>query len=101
MRQVLLIGFVALAVSACVNAHFEPAVRLAAAKDSDCGGDVVVRKLNSYAYRAESCGEAKYYRCYFKRRTMGEGQCCYRVSSESTATALFGAKDGDAPEACI
>jgi hypothetical protein len=83
------IATTALATSACAPNHFNSVVRRAeAARDDYCGGEVAVKAVGS-GYRAESCDETHYYRCYFQRRTGGRTQCCYEVEDEGSASSLI------------
>jgi len=85
-RNVALLLFLPTAPTACGGASFERVVRISAANDFPCGGEVVVKRLTSYGYRAESCGETRYYRCSFSRN---QGACCHAVRDEHDATAFI------------
>ena len=85
-------------LASCAHTHFEPIVASAYARDGGCDEQtrVEVEPLSSWGFRARGCGEGEaYYRCYFKRKTLGKVQCCARVPSEGAATAVFALKGGE------
>jgi hypothetical protein len=80
---------VATLCAGCVSSHFAAVARAAAATREDyCGGAITVRPLNDWAYAVEACESTTYYRCFYKRRTMGRVQCCHPVADEGAATTL-------------
>src|SRR6266567_4326308 len=79
----------------CATGHFETVVRRAVSDRQDCGGEVSVKALGEWGYRIRACERTTYYRCFFKKRTMGRTQCCYPVPDENAATTLISLKTGE------
>lgn len=85
MRKALL-GLV-LTIS-CVNARFQQIAYDAAATSLDCSA-LYLTPLRSWSFRAAGCGQVTYWRCWYKKHTLGETQCCRRVETESDAIKVF------------
>ena len=81
----------------CVHAHFEPIAASAYVRDNGCDEQtrVSVVPLSDWGFRTQGCGDGEaYYRCWFKRRSGGQVQCCARVPSEKAATSVISFKEG-------
>ena len=82
----------------CATSRFDSVVRRAVSTSlDDCGGEVAVERLNSWAYRVEACDSTVFYRCFYQRKTVGRTQCCYPVADEDAAAALVSSQSGEQP----
>ncbi len=84
------LAFLVLATAGCPDhsSQFQSVVRTAASQEDDyCGGEVAVKKLNSFSFRVDACDKRTYYRCYYARHEE-EKLCCSRVPDEDAATAI-------------
>jgi hypothetical protein len=92
--------------AACVTNRFESIATQAAAQQTTtkCDSSTAVTTYpleEDYAFRIDTCEGPTYWRCWYKRRTVGHVQCCARVADQDAATATFSPSlDGDPTAFC-
>lgn len=93
--------FSLLPLTACMTSHFDDVVRLAASKHPrDCTTPYSVTQLNEWGFRVDACEGTHYYRCSYRRKSMGRTQCCHEVTDAAGATTLLSPSDR-ARETCM
>jgi hypothetical protein len=86
---------------ACATSHFDDVVRLAASKHPrECTTPYTVTQLNGWSFRVDACEGTHYYRCSYRRKSMGRTQCCREVADASAASAFL-SPSGPAGSTCM
>jgi hypothetical protein len=86
-------AFAVISFGGCVHERFqEIATQAAAQQTSKCTSSTAVTTYplsEEYAFRIDTCEGPTYWRCWYKRHSMGREQCCARVASQDEATAFI------------